>query len=89
MWGQLFDVLLGYVKLFTWQFEVIAIFQRRKDSNFLPELKIQERPPSTLRYVSSGPREMPELKVRQRPPSTLKNIDGGPPRGSGRTHHQC
>jgi hypothetical protein len=47
----------------------------------VPELVIRERPPSTLRNVDGGPREVPELEIQERPPSTLRNIDGGPRRG--------
>jgi hypothetical protein len=54
-WGQLFSTPLDYLKLFTCQFEAIATFHQRKDSIFLPELKIRERPPSTLRNVNDGP----------------------------------
>jgi hypothetical protein len=54
-WGQHFGAPLGYLELFTWQFEAIAIFQQRKDSNYLPKLKIRERPPSTLRNVDCRP----------------------------------
>jgi hypothetical protein len=41
----------------------------------IPELKIRERPPSTLRNVNSG-------KIREHPPSTLRNVNGGPHRGA-------
>jgi hypothetical protein len=47
------------------------------------ELKIQERPPSTLRNVDGAPWEVLELKIREHPPSTLRNIDGGPSEGAG------
>jgi hypothetical protein len=43
----------------------------------VPELVIRERPPSVLRNINGGPREMPELKIRERPPSTLRNVDDG------------
>jgi hypothetical protein len=36
----------------------------------VPELKIWERPPSTLRNIDGG-------KIREHPPSTLRNVDGG------------
>jgi hypothetical protein len=39
---------------------------------------IGERPPSTLRNVNVGSREVPELKIQERPPSMLRNLDGGP-----------
>jgi hypothetical protein len=51
-------------------------------SREVPELKIQERPPSMLRNVDGGPPEVPELKIRERPPSTLRNIDGESPGGA-------
>jgi hypothetical protein len=41
-------------------------------------MEVRKRPPSTLRSVDSGPREVPEMEVRERPPTTLRNIDGGP-----------
>jgi hypothetical protein len=56
----------------------------------VPELKIRERPPSTLRNVDGGPskgagaedpgaqrapREVPELKIWEHPSSTLRNIN--------------
>jgi hypothetical protein len=47
------------------------------------ELKIRERPPSTLRNIDGEPWEVPELEVRECPPSTLRNIDDGPPIGAG------
>jgi hypothetical protein len=43
---------LGYIELFTWQFEAIATFQQSK---VVPELKIRERPLSTLRNVDDRP----------------------------------
>jgi hypothetical protein len=45
----------------------------------VPKLKIQERPPPTLRNIDDGSWEALELEFRERPPSTLENIDGGPP----------
>jgi hypothetical protein len=41
-------------------------------------LELRERPPSTLRNVDGGPREVSERNARERPPSTLRNIDGRP-----------
>jgi hypothetical protein len=29
----------------------------------VPELEVQERPPSTLRNIDGGPREVPEVEV--------------------------
>jgi hypothetical protein len=52
----------------------------------VPELKIQEGPPSTLKNINGGPWEVPKLKIRERPPSTLINVDVGPP---GRTVNGC
>jgi hypothetical protein len=49
----------------------------------VPELKIRERPPSTLRNVNDGPQEVPKLKIRKHPPLMLRNVDGGPPGGVG------
>jgi hypothetical protein len=46
------------------------------------ELKVIECPPSMLRNIDGGPREVPELVIREHPPSTLRNIDGGPSRGA-------
>jgi hypothetical protein len=53
----------------------------------VPELKVRERPPSTLRNVdggppTTGPQEVPELEVREHPPSTLRNIDDRPTGGA-------
>jgi hypothetical protein len=45
----------------------------------VPELKIREHPPSTLRNIDNAPWEVPELKIWEHPPSTLRNVDGGPP----------
>jgi hypothetical protein len=39
---------------------------------------IRERPPSVLRNINGGPREVPELKIREHAPSTLRNVDDGP-----------
>jgi hypothetical protein len=49
----------------------------------VPESEVRERPPSTLRNVEAGPREVPEPEVWERPPSTLKNVDDEPPGGAG------
>jgi hypothetical protein len=47
----------------------------------VPELEVQERPPSTLRNVDGGPREVPELEVQK-----LKTSMAGPMGGaSGRS----
>jgi hypothetical protein len=53
------------------------------DPREVPELKIWERPPSTLRNIIGGPWEMLELVIQDRPPSTLRNVNGGPPGGAG------
>jgi hypothetical protein len=45
----------------------------------VPQLKIWEHPPSTVRNVNGRPREVPKLKIWERPPSTLRNVDGRPP----------
>jgi hypothetical protein len=60
-WCQFFGTPLGYLDLFTGQTTV--------GPREVPELEVQERPPSTLRNIVGGP-EVPELKVRERPPST-------------------
>jgi hypothetical protein len=44
----------------------------------MPELEIEERPPSTLRNIDGGPLGMPELEIQERPPPMLRNVDGGP-----------
>jgi hypothetical protein len=47
------------------------------------ELKVWERPPSTLRSVDGGPQEVPELEARERPPSMLRNVNDRPQGGAG------
>jgi hypothetical protein len=49
----------------------------------VPELEVQERPPSTLRNIDDGPRQVLELEVWERPPSTLRNVNDRPPGGVG------
>jgi hypothetical protein len=49
----------------------------------VPELEVLKRPPSTLRNVDGGPREVPELEVQERPPSTLRNVGDEPMGGAG------
>jgi hypothetical protein len=44
----------------------------------VPELVIQEGPPSTLRNVDDRPSEVSELEIQEHPLSTLRNVNGGP-----------
>jgi hypothetical protein len=73
--GPIFGVPLGYLEFFTWQ--------STTGPREVPELKVRERPPSTLRPADGGPPGGVRAEVRERPPSTLGNVDDGPPGGVG------
>jgi hypothetical protein len=64
--GLIFRCPLDYLELFT--------RQSTAGPREVPELEVQERPPSTLRNtLTAGPREVPELEVQKCPPSMLRN----------------
>jgi hypothetical protein len=48
----------------------------------VPEVKIQERPPSTLSNVDGGPPGGAGAGDPGAPTINIKNVDGGPPGGA-------